>query len=72
MNYNQIYLLWDNHGNLKRCGLTLDDVTSYLKKDEFTSNEWNSIFRSEIAEERQKVYESKGWTIQKLHVESPK
>lgn len=63
---NTIYVLFDDKGAARHTGLSLAEVTCYLKAENFTPGEWNAIFNATDPKVRLGVYRSKGWKVQKL------
>lgn len=63
---NTIFVLFDDKGAVRNAAPTLEAATRYLIPGEFTTEQWNAIFRSDSPEERQKVYESMGWLVQQI------
>lgn len=61
-----IFVLFDDKGAARRTGLSLAEVTCYLKAEDFTPGEWNAIFNANDPKVRLGVYRSKGWKVQKL------
>jgi len=65
-----VYVLVDETGKPRRCGLNLHAATRPMHKREFTSAEWNSLWAAHNPMARLPVYASKGWQLRELPLQT--
>lgn len=56
------YALFNNHGRMRNCGMTITDVTNYFSKDEFTTDMYVSLWSAD-PEDRKLIFENNGWKV---------